>query len=76
MHMQVQKIKTFYTNHIKNPYKQIKYTGYAALATTAMCFVKTKPRKMHKTFGILTGIFSLAHFGLIKYYQSFKPGQN
>ena len=68
--MEVPKIKTFYENTIKNPHKQIKYTGYAALATTAMCFVKTRPRKMHKTFGILTGLLSLAHWGLIKYYQS------
>lgn len=70
--MQIPKIKSFYENTIKKPYKQIEYTGYAALATTAMCFVKSRPRKIHKTFGILTGLFSLTHLILIKYYQSFK----
>lgn len=70
--MKVSGIKNFYENNLKKPYKQIEYTGYAALVTTAGCLVKTKPRKLHKTFGILTGIFALAHLGLIKYYQSFR----
>lgn len=74
--MKVSGIKGFYENHIKPPYKQIEYTGYAALTTAACCFVKTKPRKLHKTFGILTGIFSVAHLGLIKYYQSFRAAAN
>lgn len=75
--MKIEKLNNFYQSTVKNPHKQIKYTGYAAMTTCALCFVKPKPRKLHKKFGILTGIFTLAHWGLIEYYKSRKAhGKN
>lgn len=69
--MKINAVKNFYENKLKNPHKQITYSGYAALASAAVCLVKTKNRKIHKSFGFLTGVFSLLHFGLIK-YSAFK----
>lgn len=68
--MKITGIKNFYETQINPPYKQIKYTGYAALAATAGCLIKTKQRSLHKTFGVLSGVFGLAHLGLIKYCRS------
>ena len=57
------------TKKKKNNYVKITGYGAAASGTASIIAIKAKKVKLHKSLAYISGLLSLAHIGIVEWYQ-------